>query len=149
MPWIWDWVKYYNSHSSKSIRVTKLFFCQNGVLLGRPFWQKDSVVTLILFELWILWYLVQFQILVTSLYLGRTKSLENASKGWLNSSLHSGEHNAAGLFFLFCHFSLYLLLFCRLFIMSIHKIRIFPVFLSYYKMVINYWRKEFQGTVWY
>ena len=30
-------------------RVTKLFFCQNDVLLGESFWQKDSLVTLILF----------------------------------------------------------------------------------------------------
>ena len=27
--WIWDWAKYHNSHSSKSIGVTKLSFCQN------------------------------------------------------------------------------------------------------------------------
>ena len=47
--WIWDWTKYHNSHSSKSIRVTKLFFCQNGVLLGRSFWPKDSLVTLVRF----------------------------------------------------------------------------------------------------
>ena len=27
--WIWDWAKYHDRHNSKSIRVTKLFFCQN------------------------------------------------------------------------------------------------------------------------
>ena len=30
------------------MRVTKLLFCQNGVLLGRSFWPKDSLVTFIL-----------------------------------------------------------------------------------------------------
>ena len=39
------------------------------ILLGGSFWQKDSLVTLILFELCLLWYLAQSQILVTSLYL--------------------------------------------------------------------------------
>ena len=38
----------------KTVRVTKLFFCQNDVLLGESFWQKDSLVTLILFELCLL-----------------------------------------------------------------------------------------------
>ena len=47
--WYWDWAKYHDRHSSKSIRVTKLFFCQNGVLLGRSFWPKDSLVTLVRF----------------------------------------------------------------------------------------------------
>ena len=62
MRWIWDWAKYHDSHSSESIRVIKLFFCQNGVLIGRSIWPKDSLVTLILFELWLLWYLAQSQI---------------------------------------------------------------------------------------
>ena len=47
---------------SKSIRVTKVSFCQNDVLIGGLFWQKDSLVTLLLFELWLLWYLAQCQI---------------------------------------------------------------------------------------
>ena len=68
MRWIWDWAKYHNSHSSKSIRVTKLFFCQNDVLLGRSFWPKDNLVTLILFELQLLWYLAQSQIHRITLY---------------------------------------------------------------------------------
>ena len=67
--WIWDWAKYHNSHSSKSIRVTKLFFGQNGVLLGKSFRPNDSLVTLILFELWLLWYLAQSQIHRITLYL--------------------------------------------------------------------------------
>ena len=50
--------------SSKSVRVTMLFFCQRKL-----FWQKESLVTLILFELCLLWYLAQSQILVTSLYI--------------------------------------------------------------------------------
>ena len=49
-------------HSSTSLRVTKMLFCQNGVLLGRSFWPKDSLVTLLLFELWLLWCLAQSQI---------------------------------------------------------------------------------------
>ena len=74
MWWIWDWAKYQNSHSSKSIRVTKLFFCQNGILLGRSFWPKDSFVTLILFELWLLWYLAQSQIHRITLYYNITST---------------------------------------------------------------------------
>ena len=66
--WIWDWARYHNSHSSESIRVTKLFFCQNGVLLGKSFWPKDILVSLILFELWLLWYLAQSQIHRITLY---------------------------------------------------------------------------------
>ena len=42
---ICDWAKYHNRHSSKSIRLTKLFFCQNDVLIGGSFWQKDNLVT--------------------------------------------------------------------------------------------------------
>ena len=43
--------------------ITKMMY----VLLGGSFWQKDSLVTLILFELCLLWYLAQSQILVTTL----------------------------------------------------------------------------------
>ena len=67
-------LKYHNRHSSKSIKVTKLLFCKNDVLIGGSFWQKDSLVTFILFELCLLWYLAQSQILVTSLYLMFEKS---------------------------------------------------------------------------
>ena len=45
------------------------YFCQNGVLLERSFWRKDSLVTLIFFELWLLWYLAQSQIHCITLYL--------------------------------------------------------------------------------
>ena len=48
--------------------MTKLIFGQNGLLLGRSFWPKDSLVTLILFELWLLWYLAQSQIHQITLY---------------------------------------------------------------------------------
>ena len=65
---VWDWAKYHNRHSSKSTRATKLSFCQNDVHMGESFWQKNSLVTLILFELYLLWYLAQSQTLVTSLY---------------------------------------------------------------------------------
>ena len=56
--------EYHNSRCSKSIRVSKLFFCQNGVLLGRSFWQKNSLVTFILFELWLLWHLALLRFLL-------------------------------------------------------------------------------------
>ena len=36
--------------------------------MSTSFWQKDSLFTLILFELCLLWYLAQSQILMTSLY---------------------------------------------------------------------------------
>ena len=35
----------------KSIKVIKLSFCQNDSPMGGSFWQKDSLITLILFEL--------------------------------------------------------------------------------------------------
>ena len=40
-----------NRQSSKSIRVIKLSFCQNDPLIAESFWQKDSLITCILFEL--------------------------------------------------------------------------------------------------
>ena len=46
-----DWAKYHIKHSSKSIRVIKLSFCQNDSPMGGPFWQKDSLITYILFAL--------------------------------------------------------------------------------------------------
>ena len=42
------------SHSSKSIWVIKLSFCQNYSSTGETFWQKDSLITHILFELWLI-----------------------------------------------------------------------------------------------
>ena len=55
-------------HRSKNIWVTRLFFCQNDSLMGESLWQKDSLVTLILFELGLFWYLAHPQILGNSLY---------------------------------------------------------------------------------
>ena len=40
----------------------RLCFCQNDALLVESFWQKESIVTLILFELCLFWYLAQLQI---------------------------------------------------------------------------------------
>ena len=48
---ICDKLKCLNRHRSKSIGVTKLSFCQNDSPLSKSFWQKDSLVTLILFDL--------------------------------------------------------------------------------------------------
>ena len=39
------------SHSSKSIWLIKLSFCQNDPSMGQSFWQKDSLITHTLFEL--------------------------------------------------------------------------------------------------
>ena len=47
-----DWAKYQNRHSSKSI-------CQNSPLMGQSFWQKNSFISHILFELCLFWYLAQ------------------------------------------------------------------------------------------
>ena len=42
-----DWAKYHNRHSSKSIWVIKLSFCQNDFPIGQLFWQNNSLVTYI------------------------------------------------------------------------------------------------------
>jgi hypothetical protein len=54
MPKICDWLNIIISHSSKSIWVTILLFCQNDSPIRRSFWQKDSLITHILFELWLI-----------------------------------------------------------------------------------------------
>ena len=41
----------YDKSSSKLIQVIKLSFCQNDPLLRESFWQNNSLVTHILFEL--------------------------------------------------------------------------------------------------
>ena len=46
-----DWAKYQNRHSSESIWVIKLSFCQNDPPIGESFWKNTSLVTPILFEL--------------------------------------------------------------------------------------------------
>ena len=51
MPKICPWARYQNRHSSKSIWVIKLSFCQKDLPLLESFWQKDSLITHILFEL--------------------------------------------------------------------------------------------------
>ena len=51
------------SHISKSILVIKLSFCQKDSPIGRSYWQKDSLITHILFELWLsalLWIVTVF-----------------------------------------------------------------------------------------
>ena len=63
-----DWGKYHNRHSSKSIWVIKLSFCQNDPPMGESFWQKHSLITYILFRLCLLWYLAQSTFLGDTLY---------------------------------------------------------------------------------
>ena len=63
-----DWAKYQNRHSSKSIWVMNLFFCQNYCPIRWEFWQKNRFITHILFELCLFWYLAHSQILGISLY---------------------------------------------------------------------------------
>ena len=58
-----DWAKFLNRHSSKSIWVIKLSFCQNDSLIGGSFWQKDSFITHIL-------ELCQFSNLAQSTFFG-------------------------------------------------------------------------------
>ena len=48
---ICDWAKYQNRHNSKSLQVIKLSFCQNDPPMGESFWQKDILITILLFEL--------------------------------------------------------------------------------------------------
>ena len=50
------WAKYQNKHSSKNIIAIKLSFCQNDSPMGGSFWQKDSLITIILFERCLFWY---------------------------------------------------------------------------------------------
>ena len=54
-----DWAKYSSSHISRSIWVFKLILCQNGPPMGGSFWQNNSLISHILFELWLLEYLAQ------------------------------------------------------------------------------------------
>ena len=54
-----DWAKYQNRHSPKSIWVIRLSFCQNYPLIRESFWQNTSLVTHMLFELCLFWYLAQ------------------------------------------------------------------------------------------
>ena len=68
IPKICEWAKYQNSHSSKSIWVTKLSFCQNDPLMRESFWQKIGLVTHILFELGLFWYVAHSQILGNTFY---------------------------------------------------------------------------------
>ena len=63
-----DWAKYHNRHISKSIWAIKLSFSQNDFPMAESFWQKDSLITHILFELCLLWHLSQSQIWCITLY---------------------------------------------------------------------------------
>ena len=79
-----DWATYHNRHSSKSIWVTRLLFCQKDSPMGESFWQKDSLITHILFELCLLWYLAQSTFILDTLY------LESVNTQWLGFAIWSG-----------------------------------------------------------
>ena len=68
-----DLAKYHNRHSSKSIWVIKLPFGQNGPPKGESSWQKDSLITHILFDLCLLWYLAQSTFFRDTLYYANCK----------------------------------------------------------------------------
>ena len=59
---------YQIGHSLKSIWVTRLVFCQNNYLMRGSFWPKNSLITYIIFELYLIWYLTKSQILGLTLY---------------------------------------------------------------------------------
>ena len=63
-------------HSSRSKWVTNLLFCQNDSPIRTSFWQIDSLVTRILFELCQLWYLAQSEILGITLYYAHDSMLK-------------------------------------------------------------------------
>ena len=46
-----QWAKFLNRHSSKTIWVIELSFFQNDPPMRESFWQKDSLITYIPFEL--------------------------------------------------------------------------------------------------
>ena len=48
---------YQIGHSSKSIWVSMLLFCQNNSLMRESFWPNDSLITFIIFELCLIWYI--------------------------------------------------------------------------------------------
>ena len=59
------------SFGQGGIWVINLSFCQNDPLMGASFWQKDSLISHILFNYRLLWFLALYQILVTRLYITR------------------------------------------------------------------------------
>ena len=50
-------LKHQTGYNSKSIWVTRLLFSQNDYLMGESFWLKDSLITCIVFELCLIWYI--------------------------------------------------------------------------------------------
>ena len=64
---ICDMLKCLNRHRSKSIKVTKLSFCQCIPPMSKWFWQKNRMVTHILFDLCLFKHFSMSQIFVISL----------------------------------------------------------------------------------
>ena len=69
--------------------MTRLVFCQNDSQIGGSFWQKDSLITHILFELYLFWYLAQSTYLWDTLYLDH-QTLETIDPATLHIILKIG-----------------------------------------------------------
>ena len=65
---IWTGLNIKIGIAQKVWKVMKLFYCQNSSLMRQSFWQKNSLVTHILFELCLFWYVAHSQILGNTLY---------------------------------------------------------------------------------
>ena len=63
-------------NGSKSLRVIKLSFCQNDPPMGESFWQKDSLITHILFELWLITLLWIVSVFLTQTFVTFIKCME-------------------------------------------------------------------------
>ena len=66
-------LKCLSRHRSKSIWVTILLFCHNDSLMGGSIWQKNRMVTHILFDLCPFKHFSMSQIFVISLYIEHSK----------------------------------------------------------------------------
>ena len=83
----------------------KLFFCQNDYPIRGEFWQKNSFITHILFELCLFWYLAQSTYLWDTLYICadiRSVTSEFAQLCFQISRFNSFESNVNIFLFSYC-----------------------------------------------
>ena len=64
------------------IWAIKLFFCQNDPPIGKSFWQKNSLITLIFIELCLLWYLTECTFFLLTLYVVLSSKLPFVLTRW-------------------------------------------------------------------